>query len=161
MDDDPSPGPRRSAALDVHVASEVGRLPLSRARVAAIAGRVLAGERCRSATLMVTFVSARAIAQLNRRHLGHAGATDILTFEHAPAGRGAPRVGDVYIAPDIARRNAAAFGCSLREELVRLTVHGVLHALGWSHPEGEARERSAMWRRQERWVRRLHEAGAW
>lgn len=161
MDDDPSPEPRPRGALAVHVSSEAGRLPVSRARVAAIAERVLAGEGCRSAMLTITFVTEPAIARLNRRHLGHAGTTDIITFEHAAEVRGGPRVGDVYIAPGVARRNAVACGCTLREELVRLTVHGVLHALGWDHPEGETRLRSAMWRRQERWVRRLRAEGAW
>jgi ssRNA-specific RNase YbeY (16S rRNA maturation enzyme) len=34
-------------------------------------------------------------------------------------------------------------------------VHGTLHALGRDHPEGLARTRSAMWRRQERYVEAL------
>jgi probable rRNA maturation factor len=43
----------------------------------------------------------------------------------------------------------------MREELVRLIVHGTLHALGRDHPEGAGRTRSAMWRRQERYVEAL------
>ena len=42
----------------------------------------------------------------------------------------------------------------MREELLRLVVHGVLHVLGYDHPDGESRERSAMWRRQETLVQR-------
>jgi probable rRNA maturation factor len=160
MDDDPSPASRPNT-LAVHVSSAVGRLPLGRARVAAIAEGVLRGERCHSAVLTVTFVSDRAIAQLHRRHLQVAGPTDIITFQHAPTHLGGPRVGDIYIAPGVARRHARTAGCSWREELARLTVHGVLHTLGWEHPDGEQRMASAMWRRQERWVRRLAEAGAW
>src|SRR2546426_8012224 len=38
---------------------------------------------------------------------------------------------------------------------VRLAVHGTLHVLGYDHPEGPERVRSAMWRRQERYVHRL------
>jgi ssRNA-specific RNase YbeY (16S rRNA maturation enzyme) len=45
----------------------------------------------------------------------------------------------------------------LHEELVRLVVHGTLHVLGYDHPDGPGRTRSAMWRRQERYVRRLVE----
>ncbi len=161
MDEEPSPPAHTRHALDVLVSSEAGRLPLSRARVAAIGRRVLAGERCRSAVLTIAFVTDRTMARLNRRHLGHTGATDIITFAHAPAAPVLPLVGDVYIAPAVARRNAAAFGCTVREELVRLTVHGVLHALGFEHPEGAERQRSPMWRRQERWVRRLRAEGAW
>jgi probable rRNA maturation factor len=64
-------------------------------------------------------------------------------------------VGDVYVCPWIARREAQARGIPLRQELIRLVVHGTLHALGREHPEGPERERSAMWRRQERYVEAL------
>jgi len=55
----------------------------------------------------------------------------------------------------IARRAARALGVSEREELLRLVVHGTLHVLGQRHVPGPARVRGAMWRRQERYVRRL------
>ncbi len=148
---------------DVRVSSTVGRLPLARARVAAIAQAVLRGERRASAVLGVTFVSRAAIARLNRVHLGHAGPTDIITFEHASPAPGLPLVGDIYIAPAVAAANAQRLGRSTREEVARLVIHGVLHALGWEHPEGDddARTRSAMWRRQERWLSRLRDGGTW
>ena len=44
---------------------------------------------------------------------------------------------------------------SVREEVARLVVHGILHVLGYDHPEDETRETSDMWRRQERLLRRL------
>jgi probable rRNA maturation factor len=61
-------------------------------------------------------------------------------------------VGDVYICPWVAAREAKAAGVPLREELIRLVIHGTLHALGRTHPEGPGRTRSAMWRRQERYL---------
>jgi probable rRNA maturation factor len=61
----------------------------------------------------------------------------------------------VYICPWVARREARALGIPLRQELIRLVVHGTLHALGRDHPEGEERTRSTMWRRQERYVEAL------
>jgi probable rRNA maturation factor len=64
-------------------------------------------------------------------------------------------MGDVYVCPWVAARQARAHGVSLREELVRLVIHGTLHALGRDHPEGPDRIRSAMWRRQERYVEAL------
>jgi probable rRNA maturation factor len=39
--------------------------------------------------------------------------------------------------------------------VARLVVHGSLHAIGYDHPEGPGRMRSAMWNKQERLVRRL------
>jgi probable rRNA maturation factor len=91
---------------------------------------------------------------LNRKHLGHAGPTDVISFGFSRPSRRDPVVGDIYIAPDVARRNARAAARPLREEIVRLVVHGTLHVLGYDHPDA-GREGSAMWRRQERLVTRL------
>lgn len=148
-------------SISVDVAIRSGRIPLSRERVARIASHVLRAERVRDADLSVTFVSNRSIAALNRRHLGRSGATDVISFELPASVPGAPVVGDVYIAPDVARANARELGVTVREELARLVVHGTLHALGYSHPEGTREERaaSAMWKRQERLLRAVLAAG--
>jgi probable rRNA maturation factor len=131
------------------------RLPLGRDAVAALARGVLRAERVRTAELSFTFVTAPAMAALNRRHLGHRGPTDIITFEFAPV-PGGPRAGDVYVCPDVARDNARRHGVPVREEVARLVVHGTLHVLGHEHPEDEARTASPMWRRQERLLARLY-----
>lgn len=133
----------------VEVATESVRIPVARARVARVADRVLRAEGVRDATLSITFVTDRRIAALNWQHLRHRGPTDVISFSLAPAHAGAALEGDIYIAPDVARRNAVAAGTGTREELLRLVVHGVLHVIGHDHPEGEGRCTSAMWRRQE------------
>jgi 3-methyl-2-oxobutanoate hydroxymethyltransferase len=74
--------------------------------------------------------------------------------------RGIPVIGDIYIAPDVARANARRYDAGLREELARLVVHGVLHVLGYDHDEDEARHASPMWRRQERLLALVEEANA-
>lgn len=142
-----------SRAIDV--ATEGVRVPLSRARVAAVADGVLRAERVQNALLSITFVTARRIASLNREHLGHTGPTDVISFGFTRATDADPVVGDVYICPEVARSAAVERGIGIREELARLVVHGMLHVLGYDHPDGEGRERSPMWKRQERLVARL------
>jgi probable rRNA maturation factor len=125
------------------------RLPLSRALVRRVVRLVLRSER-RDALISVTFVGRDSMRRLNAEHKGHDRPTDVLTFALAiPTGQ---TIGDVYICPWVARREARARGIPLRQELIRLVVHGTLHALGREHPEGPDRTRSAMWRRQERYV---------
>ena len=141
-------------SLAVHVATEGVRIPIARERIVALAEGVLRRERVRDALLSIAFVADRRIAALNRAHLGHAGPTDVISFGFAPVPASAI-VGDVYIAPGVARRNAAAHGRGVREELSRLVVHGVLHVLGHDHPEDESRYASPMWKRQERLLRAL------
>lgn len=128
------------------------RLPLSPPTVRRVVEAVLAGER-RRARVSVTFLGRDAMRRLNAEYKRRAAPTDVLTFALRDPGRGP--VGDVYICPWVARREARARGVPLREELVRLVVHGTLHALGRDHPEGPGRTRSAMWRRQEHYVEAL------
>lgn len=136
-------------SLAIDVASDGVRLPLPRTRVVAIARAVLHAERARNARLSITFVSTRRIASLNWKHLRHRAATDVISFGLASDVRGAPVTGDIYIAPEVARRNAAAHAVAIGEELTRLVIHGVLHVLGFDHPEGRERTASPMWARQE------------
>jgi probable rRNA maturation factor len=112
----------------------------------------------------LTLLDADAMRRLNRRATGRRGLTDVLAFA-LPQPDGA-LLGDVYICPAAAARwvkngvRAKRNGGGVEEELVRLAVHGTLHVLGYDHPDGPGRTRSAMWGRQERYVRRLLRGGA-
>jgi probable rRNA maturation factor len=128
------------------------RVPLSAALVRRVVEAVLKAER-RQGLISVTFLGRDSMRRLNAAHKGQDRPTDVLSFPLVdPTGQ---VVGDVYICPWVARREAEARGISLREELIRLVVHGTLHALGHDHPEGTERTRSVMWRRQERYVEAL------
>ena len=144
----------------IDVDAEGVRVPLSRRRAADAARSVLRSEKIDDARLSIAFVDNRRIAQINRRHLGHRGPTDVISFALTSGAQSGPVVGDIYIAPDVARRNAAAHGVPVREELTRLVIHGVLHVIGFDHPEGDDRETSAMWRKQERLVAKLRRGTA-
>lgn len=126
--------------------------PLRRADVVRAARAVLEGER-RTALLSVAFVGRDRMRALHARWKGADRVTDVLAF--SLAGPGGTLAGDLYICPWVARREAAARDIPLRRELLRLVVHGTLHVLGYDHPPGESRVTSAMWRRQERYLRRL------
>jgi probable rRNA maturation factor len=144
----------------IHVSVDGVATPLGRARARRVVEGVLRAERVSHALISVAFVSNRAIAGLNAEHLGHRGPTDVISFGFDRPSAKDPVVGDIYVAPDVARANAKERGGSVREELVRLLVHGTLHVLGYDHPDDDGRERSAMWKRQERLVGRLSRAAA-
>ena len=124
-------------------------------------GQILAweGARGRRARVELALLDAAAMRRLNRRVTGRRALTDVLAFA-LPQPDGA-LLGDVYICPAAAERWVRNGGRGtgdarrVEEELVRLTVHGTLHVLGYDHPDGPGRTRSAMWRRQERYVHRV------
>lgn len=142
-------------SLAIDVSTTVRRLLISKARVKTAATAALRADRVSSAMLSITFVGRGAIAALNRRYLGHHGATDVISFGLARQGKRGPVVGDIYICPEIARANARRQRVSADEEILRLVIHGTLHVLGHDHPDSAARTSSAMWRKQERILARV------
>ena len=128
---------------------------VSRARVREAAVAAFNAERVRDAMLSITFVGRAAMSELNRRFLGHHGATDVISFGLGRDGKRGAVIGDIYICPEIARDNAKRQGVSIGEEVLRLVVHGTLHVLGHDHPTGASRTASPMWRRQERILARV------
>jgi probable rRNA maturation factor len=148
----------RRTAVEVRVSALV-HAPLGRAGIARLAGAVLVAERAPVAALSIALVGPARIRSLNRTHLGHDRVTDVIAFAYAAAParahERAPVVGDVYVCPAVARRHAADFGTTVKEELRRLVIHGVLHVVGHDHPAGASRSGSPMWRRQERYLRRF------
>lgn len=144
-----------SAVVDVTV--DGTRSPLGAERIRELALGVLKAEKVRHAMVSITLVSPAKIAQINKRHLSHVGTTDVISFSLGPTSGsvGNAIVGDIYIAPDVARHNARRFGNGVREEVARLVVHGTLHVLGHDHPDGDARTASPMWRRQEQLLAKL------
>jgi probable rRNA maturation factor len=140
-------------ALVVSVSSEGVRPAISAQHATRSATIALQAERVSAALISIAFVSRGHMATINARHLGRRGATDVIAFGFTGTPPG-PVIGDVYIAPAVARENARRLGVSVRGELTRLVIHGVLHVLGHDHPDGKAREQSAMWNQQELLVRK-------
>lgn len=104
-------------------------------------------EAIEDAELSVTLQSDVDIAGLNTRYLSREGPTDVIAFALHEAGEAV--LGDVYVGYGRAVAQAEDRGIPLREELARLTIHGVLHVLGHDHDDGPSREESEMYRVQE------------
>lgn len=96
----------------------------------------------------VAFLTDDEARRMNREHLDHDWVPDVLSFQlHGPE---EPPHADLYVGLEQARRQARDEGVPDTEELVRLVIHGLLHTLGWDHPEeAEARSASPQYRRQE------------
>ncbi|MEP6589608.1 MAG: rRNA maturation RNase YbeY [Gemmatimonadota bacterium] len=139
-----------SAATNVVVGGTVGRLPRRVVRDAVL--HVLREER-REASVAITFLGVRRMQDMNQQYKAHDEPTDVLSFAlPLPDGR---LTGDIYICRSMAAREAHQRALPLREELLRLVVHGTLHVLGYDHPDGATRTDSPMWQRQERYVKEL------
>jgi len=134
--------------IDVEVSVGEGvTSPVAPARVEAAVRHVLRAEGVRAAEVSVALVGDGEITGLNADYLSHEGPTDVIAF--ALHEEGDPPLGDVYVGVEQALRQAAEYGATPAEEVLRLAVHGTLHVLGYDHPEGADRAGSEMFVRQE------------
>lgn len=78
------------------------------------------------------------LRRLNRQHRGKDKPTNVLSFPAAPR---TGYLGDIAIAYGVAKREADAARKPLLHHLLHLTVHGVLHLLGYDHEEPAQAER--------------------
>jgi probable rRNA maturation factor len=105
---------------------------------------VLAGEDFSgSAEISVTFVDDEKIRALNRQYRNIDKSTDVLSFPLGIDGvydvnndTGAQMLGDIVISMQHAVEQAKLYGHSLQREVGFLTVHSMLHLLGYDHEAG-------------------------
>ena len=90
----------------------------------------------------VTLTDNAYIHQLNRQYRQIDRPTDVLSFalneSVEPDIENGPDIdvlGDIILSVERAREQAADYGHSLRREIAFLTVHGMLHLLGYDHME--------------------------
>ncbi|WP_027365421.1 rRNA maturation RNase YbeY [Desulfotruncus alcoholivorax] len=86
----------------------------------------------------LVFTDNEYIADLNRQYRNVDGPTDVLSFsmlEGEPVQDGSDSImlGDIVISLEKALQQAKRFGHGLTREIAYLTVHGVLHLLGYNH----------------------------
>ncbi len=135
-------GPLR---LDVGVSYALPRVGLP----AAISFRkwvaVALKGRIREADLAIRLVDQREGRALNQHYRGKDYATNVLSFpaelpDGLPKGIRLPLLGDLVICAPVVAREAAEQGKPLNTHYAHLTVHGVLHLLGWDHEDDKEAE---------------------
>lgn len=83
------------------------------------------------------------VQQLNHQYRKKNKPTNVLSFPNGSVEGGVIQLGDIAMAYDTLAREAAAQGKPLKHHLTHLTIHGVLHLLGYDHEaesEAEAME---------------------
>jgi probable rRNA maturation factor len=151
--------------MSIEIANESG-VDADEAGLAALARHVLDEMRVHPlAELSVLLVDEPAMTELHVRWMGEPGPTDVLAFpmdelrppqpggthaEHSGGDQdGIPGLlGDVVICPQVATEQARRAGQDARDEMELLTVHGILHLLGYDHAEPE--EHATMFGLQDR-----------
>lgn len=101
---------------------------------------------CKRASISVVLTSNRTIRRLNKQWRGKDSATDVLSFTillEQPPKEMPWELGEIFISVEQAAAQAHSFKHSLEREMAFLTVHGLLHLLGFDH-ELPAEEKEMM-----------------
>lgn len=101
--------------------------------------------RIREADLAIRLVDDREGRALNQHYRSKDYATNVLSFpaelpEGLPKGVKLPLLGDLVICAPVVAREAAEQDKPLNAHYAHLTVHGVLHLLGWDHEDDKEAE---------------------
>lgn len=111
------------------------------------------GQPASELSMSLSFVSPEQIRELNKQYRGVDDVTDVLSFpsidnperkviefgafaiDSLYPETGKLNLGDVIICLDRAREQAVEYNHSLKRELCFLSLHGLLHLLGYDHAE--------------------------
>ena len=130
--------------MSIEIANESG-LDVSEEELISVARFVIGKMNVNpGAELSMVLLDTAAMADLHMRWMDLPGPTDVMSFpmdELEPGGRpdaaepGPSMLGDIVLCPQFAADQAKTAGHELEHELALLTVHGVLHLLGYDHAE--------------------------
>jgi rRNA maturation RNase YbeY len=132
--------------MSISVMLADGRFSLDEKALAAAAARVLKSESASGKSINIIYCSDRYIEGLNKRFKRKKQSTDVLAFGLSDSIE-PDFIGEVYVNLQQAKKQAKDRGLPYKEEVKRLTIHGVLHLLGYR--DRRKADRLNMWARQE------------
>ncbi len=110
--------------------------------------RVIAGEMKKPGDLIFIFTDDKTLLRINREFLKHDYYTDVISFDYSS---GNSLNGEIYISVDSVKRNASNLKVRMKEELVRVMIHGILHLCGYD--DGKESDKEIMFIKQEALVK--------
>jgi probable rRNA maturation factor len=94
-----------------------------------VAKKVLSSENRKTETISLAFVNKEEIKKLNKEFRKKNKPTDVLSF----ALKEKKYLGEIVICPEVVKNNAAKYGVSVKNEMLKVFVHGILHLCGYDH----------------------------
>ncbi len=119
---------------------------------AGVAKKVLKGENKERENVSVAFVSAEEIQKLNKKYRKKDKPTDVLSFARISDFR--DEFAEVVICPEYIKEQTKNSALSLKKEMAKALVHGMLHNLGYDH-ELSKEEEQRMFEKQDYYLARI------
>jgi rRNA maturation RNase YbeY len=95
--------------------------------------------------LSILFTDDRNIAKLNKKCFDRDRATNVISFSYLEGFQNEV-LGDIIVSVERAEEEARGAGIPLHERLLTLTIHGLVHILGFDHEKGPLEARRMRYR---------------
>ena len=114
--------------------------------------RALKSEKIKNASFNVILIDDKEITKINKMYRKKDKPTDVISFalednKKSISAYNKRILGDIYISVETAKKQAKEYNHSLKRELCFLSVHGLLHLLGYDHIE--EKDEKIMFKKQE------------
>lgn len=109
------------------VVSKTVKRPIPEKEIVKAIETVLQGEKHQCLSISAVYCGDKLIRKINKDYLDHDYETDTISFRY---NSGKAVDGEFYISVDTIIRNARQYGVSFENELLRVTIHSMLHLIG-------------------------------
>ncbi len=124
----------------------------------AVAKKVLLGENRGTEIVSLAFLNKAEMKKLNNKFRKKNKPTDVLSFDLSTQGGsvfdGKSFLGEIIICPDIVKENAKTCKVSVKSEMMKVFVHGILHLCGYDHEKSE-KEADEMEAKQDKYLSKI------
>jgi len=121
------------------ISKDINDRAISKKWLKEVAEKILSELELDNVELGITLTDNKTIQQLNKEWRFKDKPTDVLSFpiDEQPPAYKYKILGDVIISLPYAKKQAEEIGFTLKEEILRLLTHGILHLLGYDHETSE------------------------
>lgn len=121
----------------IHIFNTTEKRYLPLKKIKAVADKILEDYKILDSEISIIFLNDFEIQKINAQFLNHDFTTDVISFNYNEE----QLEGEIYISVDTAELQAKEYKVSLTNEVLRLSIHGILHLLGYEDHTVENKEK--------------------
>jgi len=121
----------------IHIFNSTEKRYLPLKKIKAVADKILEDYKILDSKISIIFLNDFEIQKINAQFLNHDFTTDVISFNYNEE----QLEGEIYISVDTAELQAKEYKVSLTNEVLRLSIHGILHLLGYEDHTVENKEK--------------------